>query len=67
MPISDVKIEYYVLKRGKERKVVVIHPGNDPLYGNGSWDLDKGPYSTIEDAENAMYYLGNISNLGNAV
>ena len=43
-------MEWYILKRNNERLVVNGIKGFDPLYGNGSWDLDSGPFNSYEDA-----------------
>jgi hypothetical protein len=52
------ELEYYLLKRistdGIEYQIVSVTPGNDPLYGNGSWDMCAGPFTTWDDAANAV-------------
>ena len=48
-----MKYKFYVLKRDSETKIVAICDGNDPLYGEGSWDLAGGPYPSWTAAENA--------------
>jgi hypothetical protein len=51
---------WYVLKRDNERMVVGVPEGNDPLYGNGSWDYLSGPHAT----ESAALLVSGASLMG---
>lgn len=42
---------YWILKRDDEYKVVSTVGDQNPLYGEGSWNLYAGPFSSIEEAE----------------
>ena len=46
--------EWHVLIRDEEYQIVSTTPGNDPLYGNGSWDHFSGPFATWEEAEDSV-------------
>lgn len=51
--------EYYLLKRNDEFQIVCVTEGNDPLYGQGSWDLAGGPYASWNAASAAT--LGSMT------
>ena len=41
-------MNHYLLERDGETQIVAICEGNDPLYGRGSWNLQAGPYTSVE-------------------
>lgn len=49
-----MEYEYYVLVRDMEYRIIATIPGNDPLYGNGSWNLFSGPYNSYDEAYNTI-------------
>jgi hypothetical protein len=44
-------MDWYILERDGEFKVVGVLEGNDPLYGEGSWYTDGIPHKSREEAE----------------
>lgn len=49
---SGGNMKFYILQRDNEYMVVSVNGDNDPLYGNGSWNIYAGPFASAEDAEN---------------
>lgn len=47
--------EYYILQRDENFRVVSVTPGNDPLYGNGSWNIHSGPFNSWDEAVDAFF------------
>ncbi len=43
-------MDWYIIVRNEVTQIICCLPGNDPLYGYGSWDLVAGPYTSYEDA-----------------
>jgi len=50
--ISEEKVEFYVLER--DGGYIIVSTTNDPLYGNGSYNLHGGPYPTWDAAAAAV-------------
>jgi len=52
-------MKYWVLVRNNEYQVIAVFPGQNPLYGYGSWDIFSGPFSTSQEAEENAYDFEN--------
>ncbi len=51
--------KYYVINRWDvllqmDFLIVSVTPGNNPLYGHGSWDLFSGPFDTLDEAKESI-------------
>jgi hypothetical protein len=53
----EFKLDWYLIKRDESYQVVSVLPGSDPLYGNGSWNLVAGPFSSEKEAQDKFQIL----------
>ncbi len=51
--------EFYIIKRGHDFEIISCSPGDDPLFGYGSWDLAVNQH--FDSYEAASSYLNSSS------
>jgi hypothetical protein len=56
------EIEYWLLTRDDEFVIETCVKGGDILYGNGSWSIEAGPFSSWDEAEAAYWFPPEVDN-----